>query len=72
MKIKETKEYWMSRPLAVACVNADTSGLGEEDLDALGKVEGHIVILDDEIEFRKCCFTGLWSDCVKILEQIYK
>jgi hypothetical protein len=62
------REFWLDRGLAVACINGDISGLNAEDLSHLDseKLNGHVVVLRDEIEFRRCEVTRLMSDCILV------
>lgn len=40
-------EHWMGRNIAVACVNADPSGLSEEDYSVYMKINDHVIILSE-------------------------
>ena len=59
----------LSRNIAVSCVNADPSGLNEEDLEVYNSI-GDFTVLDWAEESTdingKCDFTGYWDHCVEI------
>ena len=46
-------------------VNGDSSGLEQDEIDAIDSLvgEGYLVLSDEEPEWRACEATGLWSDC---------
>lgn len=66
----KTRGFWISEHFLTALVNADTSGMEQEEMDKLDRFLesnslGHCLMPDDtDTTFCICRVTGLYSDCV--------
>lgn len=71
--MKESKEFTITREIAVAIINDDYSGLNENYEYYLDKwlkeyrIEWIVVDGEGNERFTQCDITGLWADCIDII-----
>ena len=73
--MRATKRIEMSigQSLVCAMINADESGLNDDDIKAIDEaIESYgpyfdvVCPSDFDTDFRRCDLTGLWSDCLTV------